>query len=271
MNRTFVRLLQALLNEAGLDAGVEDGLRGPRTDAAVVAGLRQAGTELPQAWADWTSRRRAVLYLQYRCAAAGLEVGPLDGLWGPQTEYAGEQLLHQREHGEPEPPWRDPVPAQAANPHGWPGEEDLESVYGKPGEGLVMLDLPYALRLSWDLRTRVRRTQCHAKVRDSLRSVLEGVLEAYGEDGIRDLRLDLYGGGFNHRNKRGGSTLSTHAWGIAFDFDPDHNRLRWGRDRAAFAGPDYEPWWRCWEEQGWVSLGRTRNFDWMHVQAARLG
>ena len=40
--------------------------------------------------------------------------------------------------------------------------------------------------------------------------------------------------------------------------------------RFAFARPEYNMWWKLWEEEGWVSLERQRNFDWMHVQAARL-
>ena len=32
----------------------------------------------------------------------------------------------------------------------------------------------------------------------------------------------------------------------------------------------YEPFWRIVEGEGLLSLGRTRNFDWMHFQAARL-
>ena len=31
-----------------------------------------------------------------------------------------------------------------------------------------------------------------------------------------------------------------------------------------------ERWWALWEEEGFVSLGRAGDFDWMHVQAARL-
>lgn len=62
----------------------------------------------------------------------------------------------------------------------------------------------------------------------------------------------------------------THAWGLAIDWDPAHNKLKWGRDRARLARPEYDTWWRLWEEEGWVSLGRTRNFDWMHVQAVKL-
>jgi hypothetical protein len=159
-----------------------------------------------------------------------------------------------------------------ANPNVWPLEREVELIafYGKPGTNLVMLDLPYPLHLSWDLRSVVTRTQCNAKVKDSLERVLGQVLAHYGIQRIGSLRLDLFGGGFNLRKKRGSTNMSTHAWGIAFDFDPDHNQLKWTRDRASFARPEYDAWWRCWEDEGWVSLGRAKNFDWMHVQAARV-
>ena len=96
------------------------------------------------------------------------------------------------------------------------------------------------------------------------------VHEHYGEHEIEELRLDLFGGDYHPRRKRGGAAWSTHSWGIAIDWDPSHNRLKWGRGHARLAEPDYEDWWRIWEEQGWTSLGRVRNFDWMHVQATRL-
>jgi hypothetical protein len=35
----------------------------------------------------------------------------------------------------------------------------------------------------------------------------------------------------------------------------------------AFAQPEYDAWWRFWEEEGWVSLGRTKNY----VLDARAG
>ena len=133
-----------------------------------------------------------------------------------------------------------------------------------------MIDLPYPLRLSWDLRTVVRRTRCNATVKDSLGRVLSAVLAHYGLDTVRALRLDVFGGGYALRDKRGGSTMSTHGWGIAFDFDPDRNQLKWDKTRATFARPEYDAWWQCWETEGWVSLGRTRNYDLMHVQAARI-
>ena len=46
--------------------------------------------------------------------------------------------------------------------------------------------------------------------------------------------------------------------------------LRRRRDRARFARPAYAPFWRLWAEEGWLSLGHARDFDWRHVQAARL-
>ena len=100
--------------------------------------------------------------------------------------------------------------------------------------------------------------------------MLTQVRDRYGEERIRELRLDRWGGCLNVRPKRVGTEWSTHSWGIAIDFDPDQNQLRWGRDRAVFAQPEYEPWWEVWEKEGWVSLGRSSNFDWMHIQAARL-
>jgi len=57
---------------------------------------------------------------------------------------------------------------------------------------------------------------------------------------------------------------------VALDWDPAHNQLNWGRGRASLAASSYDFWWQAWEEEGWVSLGRSRNYDWMHVQAARL-
>lgn len=151
----------------------------------------------------------------------------------------------------------------------WPREGEMVKFYGNVGTGQVMLDLPYPLRLAWAPNTVVRRMSLHRLVAPSAHRVLTRVLEHYGLARIRDLRLDVWGGSLNVRKKRGGSTWSTHAWGAAIDWDPDNNQLTWGRDRAHLARPEYGPFWEAWETEGWVSLGRTRNFDWMHVQAAR--
>jgi hypothetical protein len=48
--------------------------------------------------------------------------------------------------------------------------------------------------------------------------------------------------------------------------NPEQNQLRWGKDRAVFAKPEYDKFWEIVEKHGGVSLGRERNYDWMHFQ-----
>ena len=82
--------------------------------------------------------------------------------------------------------------------------------------------------------------------------------------------MELFGGSLNVRRMRGGSAWSIHSWGCAIDFDPERNQLRWKKPKAVLSSAECADFWHFWEEEGWVSLGRARNYDWMHVQAARL-
>lgn len=257
-----IRVVQQLLQEQGLYNGNIDGIAGPKT----MRGLARAGIN-----PDLPKTRQVTTYIQQQASERSIGVGPVDGLWGPQTNAGFIQLTYLLEHGEPQPLWR-PDEIEVPNPHKWPVQRSPEFMefFGKRGTQLEMIDLPYEMKLSWDLRTKTRRTRCHSKIADSLQRVLHKVREIYGDDDISKLHLDHFGGCFNDRPIRNGLLPSTHSWGIALDFDPSRNQLNWGRDRAALAHPDYTDWWKCWEEEGWISLGRKRNFDWMHVQAARL-
>ena len=105
---------------------------------------------------------------------------------------------------------------------------------------------------------------------DSLGRILKRTLDHYGLERIRELKLDQWGGTLNVRKMRGGTKYSMHSWGIAIDIDPAHNRLHWGRDRAWLARRNRADFIDFFEDEGWISLGRERNFDWMHFQAARL-
>ena len=69
---------------------------------------------------------------------------------------------------------------------------------------------------------------------------------------------------------RGGSSWSIHSWGAAVDLDPDNNQLKWSKPKATFSKAEYGDFWKIVEAEGWISLGRERNFDWMHFQAAYL-
>jgi hypothetical protein len=79
-------------------------------------------------------QRRAVAFLQLMCIDAGFDAGEIDGLWGPQTEFAFESFEVLRETGEPPVPWRDDEPLDV-NPNNWPPEDQgaLEAFYGPHG------------------------------------------------------------------------------------------------------------------------------------------
>lgn len=271
MKAAAVRILQRSLRDEGFDPGEIDGKLGQQTYGAINQAFLANAAELPPDWPHWTDRRKSIAYLQILCKTRGLDVGKIDGFWGPQTDYAFDLFAELLETGELPRPWRDIEPLNA-NPNHWPSqhEDQLNQFFGDAGANQVRLVLPYPHRLSWDLRTSVVSFFCNAKVHDSAGRVLQKVLEHYGMERIRELQLDRWGGCLNIRKMRGGSRWSMHSWGIAIDYDPDRNQLQWGRDRAVFAGPDYDAWWQFWEEEGWTSLGRSRNYDWMHVQAAKL-
>ncbi|TCO08040.1 M15 family metallopeptidase [Natronoflexus pectinivorans] len=263
MNTKTIKTVQALLKEKGLYNGSIDGIAGPLTAAGLskVNGLNHG----------WAKNRQMVGFIQLSANDRGIDPGPIDGLWGPRTQAAFDELVYQIENGKPQPLWR-PDEIVVPNPHQWPVQHTKKfyDFYGERGSNLISIDLPYEMKLAWQLRTKVKKTSCHKKVADSVVKVLQRVRDIYGLKELQKLRLDLFGGCFNNRPVRNGALWSTHAWGIALDFDPDRNQLRWGRDKALLANPVYDDWWKCWEDEGWISLGRKRNFDWMHVQAARL-
>lgn len=205
---------------------------------------------------DWRRRLQSLL------SEGGFDPGPVDGLWGARTSAALDRVHAAR--GEP---------VLAPSRRRWPAQGAMTAFYGSPGwpdctAGRARLPFPFPL--AWDDDQRITTFACHIKCADAFTAIFAQAAEHYGEAEFRRLRLDRFGGCYNYRPMRGGSAMSTHAWGAAVDLDPENNQLRWGRDKASFARPEYEPFWAIVEAQGAVSLGRVRNFDWMHFQFATL-
>lgn len=151
----------------------------------------------------------------------------------------------------------------------WPTQTNAAKHFGPAGSRQTQIEVPYDMYLSWDKGTRLRKMTVHELVAPSVVRVLQRVSSIYSREERQSIGVDLFGGSLNVRPMRGGSKPSMHSYGIAIDFDPERNQLRWGRDRARLARPDAIEFWLEWEKEGWRSLGRTDNFDWMHVQATR--
>jgi hypothetical protein len=273
MKVSDIKIIQTYLKEEGLYPARIDGKRGPITDGAVKTALTNRADTLPLVWLEWPAKRKAVAYLQLLCHEHQIDAGPIDGFYGPQTLNAADQLKLLTKTGELPRGFGDIIPIRE-NPHNFPLEtyENLLQYYGEPciEEHFVRVTCPWTLRLDWNLNSTTSSIRIHEKLADSLGTVLEKVHDHYGIEGIKHLGLDRYGGSFVCRNKRGSlSAKSTHAWGIAIDWFPSRNQLRWDSQNASLAHPDLDTWWEFWEKEGWLSLGRSEDRDWMHVQAAK--
>lgn len=247
-----------------------DGVPGRNTMRAVdaVLGEHAKGSD------DWSDARKLVAIEQWIYKENDIEVGGIDGLVGEQTRYARRVFDDKLRGKNDEATFRDKdepvVDTKPTNADAWPKQADCTSFFGSVGANQTSLVMPFPLRIAWAPDQQVQKVSCHSKVRFPLERIWKRTLDRYGYDRLKALRLDMFGGCLNVRRMRGGSSWSMHSWGIAWDIDPDRNQLRWGRDKASLDAPDYEPFWRFVEEEGAVSLGRARNFDWMHFQFARL-
>lgn len=152
----------------------------------------------------------------------------------------------------------------------WPRQSEVRAFFGEVGTNQTQIEVPFDMFLAWSKTTRIRKIMVHKKVAASAAMALNKIAIAYSEPERKALGIDLFGGSLNVRRMRGGSSYSMHSWGIAIDFDPERNQLNWHRPQARLSHGDAEAFWMAWEDEGWVSLGRACNFDWMHVQAARL-
>lgn len=148
--------------------------------------------------------------------------------------------------------------------------QQITKKYGTPNETgsgyLVKIQLPYPMRLAWDTDTVVNTMMCHKLVSAKFLSVFSEIHRVYGYEKIKELGIDLFGGCFNYRKMRGGNSWSTHSWGIAIDLDPARNLLKETSKTARFARPEYKAMIDIFYKHGFESLGREKNYDWMHFQ-----
>ena len=142
--------------------------------------------------------------------------------------------------------------------------------YGKPTQNgspyLTTIKLPYPMKLAWDKKVSVNKMSCHKLVAQNFTNVFNELLAHYGLAELQRLEIDIFGGCFNFRAMRGGSDFSTHSWGIAIDINPEKNTLKMTYAQSQFSKPEYAKMHEIFENNGFVNLGKTRNYDTMHWQ-----
>lgn len=163
----------------------------------------------------------------------------------------------------------------------WPLQRNCDSFYGNPRgangrassswerENLVIVSAPY--QLFYD-KTPIRGIRVHKKCADSLKRVFIRIWDAAGRDQavVDRWGASAFSGAYVFRNKRGGGTLSMHAYGCAIDLDAPRNAM--GNTRPNFGKPGPNAVVAAFEAEGWTWGGRWsgRSCDGMHFQAASV-
>lgn len=175
-----------------------------------------------------------------------------DGFWGPKSIKACQAYLRSLM---PTPsPW--PSPSQGA----------LRKFYGTPGDESQLVSITFPFPVFYDGKL-VTKTRVHHKCADSLLRVLKDIGARYFQNrGVMEEAED-YGGCFNFRLKRGGSTYSLHAYGAAIDLDADDNTFRDSWPMQADMPLEIM---ECFAREGWVAAGAFWGYDAMHFQATSL-
>lgn len=252
-NKTVQRALAAKSAYTGLI----DGDYGPDSKKAARAVI---ATAAPTYKAAWTDVRVRLAFEQLMMTEAGIDVGAIDGVEGVMTQFGWERWQNKMRR----------TPGQGGLPRASPAfckQSDAARFYGRPGTNHVRLTPPYKLFYG---DSPVSSFLINAKCADSAGRAMDVILRHYGAQRIHAMGVDRFGGCFNDRVMRGGTRKSMHAYACAIDWDPARNALRSDHRAAQFAKPEYAAFLDAWEAEGWTSLGRARDFDWMHVQAADL-
>jgi hypothetical protein len=109
----------------------------------------------------------------------------------------------------------------------------------------------------------------HEKEKSSIEKCYIDIKKEYGLEKIYELGLNTCSGTYCPRNIRGGNTYSMHSWGTAIDILAGLNGLKTKAPKAQFSKPEYKKFLEIMESNGWYSLGKQYDFDYMHFQTTK--
>lgn len=160
---------------------------------------------------------------------AGLytKLAAYNGILTPYTIYIGQVILIPSKMellgGATPPP---PPPHGLTPPHGL---DEIRAIFGniydyigtngEPTPGweskfITGAVLPYSIPYTYKPGAIITRLRCHVK----LKEIIPSVFAEIDRKGLRN-KIKTCGGCYNFRTKRGGSSFSTHSWGIAIDLN----------------------------------------------------
>jgi hypothetical protein len=163
----------------------------------------------------------------------------------------------------------------------WPTRGRLTEFYGNPVNrrdpskpsqqweslALVRVIIPWRAVAAWNTSLVLKSLRVHLKCKESLSRVFARIWEASGQDQakIEEWGCHLIGGAYEYRATRGGSRLSTHAYGCAIDLDPARNKH--GDSTPNFA--EILEVQDAFAAEGWQWGGGWPRPDGMHWEAVR--
>lgn len=153
----------------------------------------------------------------------------------------------------------------------WPLQAGAAAFYGDPRDpGWYAKNIGHVV-CPWPLfmgNTKIPTVAIHVKCASSLMTVFHTIAGGIPYSEITKRRYDRYDGSYNFRPKRGGTSLSMHAYGAALDFDAADNPFH--GMKHAFTEED--PLVQAFKSEGWIWGGdwSPGSIDAMHFQAARV-
>lgn len=195
-------------------------------------------------------KKYEIQHMQRRINAAGFPLDD-DGWWGPKSQKACREYLT----------------SLMPSPSPWPPSDQasLRKFYGEPGDESQLVTITFPFPMMYGTK-QVTKTRVHKKCSESLLRVLGAIGQKYSAlPGIMEEAQD-YGGVFNFRLKRGGSTYSLHAYGAAIDLDADDNTFKNSWPMQADMPLEII---EEFAKEGWVSAAAFWGYDAMHFQATQ--
>lgn len=283
LRKSEISALQTGLKELGLYTDAIDGDLGPNTLAAAKAHVMANANRIHdnEDVQTFSNKRTYVASLQILAHDAGFDPGVFDGWLGTNTRNAATLYIRSID-GLDVFNVLDSEPIDV-NPNNWPSDKaaDLNAFYGTPRKNnncsaieprIVKVKSPWRMPLDWNMSQSRIFFKVHELVAPSLERILTDIEGSYSLAEIEKLGLNRFSGDYVCRKITGGSRMSTHAYGIAIDFYGSKNELRrttHDTPPPTLAHADCQAFWEAFEKEGWYSLGRSQNYDWMHIQAAK--